>query len=107
MKLRTGDNVIVTAGRDRGKTGKIIQVFPDALRVVVEGVNTRKRHLRPQRSGEQGQVVEFSAPLALANVAYLCPKCGKATRVGVQLVTEPTGKVKKLRVCKKCKETIG
>lgn len=94
------------AGKDRGKTGKILQVFSSLEKVVVEGVNVTKRHLRPTKSGEKGQVVEYSAPISAANVALLCPKCGKPTRVGSKTVTEPTGKVKKLRVCKKCHETI-
>lgn len=107
MKLKVGDNIKVMSGKDRGKTGKIIQVFPDMNRVVVEGVQARKRHLRPQKAGEKGQIVEFFAPIAAANVSLLCVKCGKPTRIGVKTVTEPTGAVKKLRVCKKCQETIG
>lgn len=107
MKLKTGDQVKIIAGRDRGKTGKIIQVFPGLERVVVEGMNTRKRHIRSRGSKEKGQVIEFSAPLAASNVQLVCPKCGKSARVGVQSVTEPNGKVKKMRVCKRCKEMIG
>lgn len=106
MKLKTGDNVKVTTGKDRGKTGKITQVFPALRRVVVEGLNLRKRHLRPTRRGERGQLIEFAAPLAVANVMPLCPKCGAPTRLGVKRVEEPTGRAKKLRVCKKCKQTI-
>ncbi|MDP3985636.1 MAG: 50S ribosomal protein L24 [bacterium] len=107
MKLKTGDNVAIIAGKDRGKTGKVLQVFPKMERIVVEGVNTRKRHIRSRGSQEKGQVIEFSAPLAASNVQLVCPKCGKRTRVGVQSVTEPNGKIKKMRVCKQCKEMIG
>lgn len=104
MKIKTGDNVMIRAGRDRGKTGKVVQVFPSQKRVVVEGINMRKRHLRPSKQGEGGQVVEFSAPIQAANLALICAKCGKPARFGVQIVKEPSGATKKLRVCKKCKE---
>lgn len=107
MRLKSGDNVTVMAGRDRGKSGKIIQVFPALNKIVVEGINVRKRHLKPQKKGEKGQVVEFSAPIPASSASYLCQKCGKTARLGTSIVTEPTGKVKKLRVCKKCKEIVG
>lgn len=94
------------SGKDRGKTGKIMQTFPDFARVVVEGVNKRTRHLRPQKRGERGEKIEFSAPLAVAKVQLVCSKCGKTTRISVKRVVEPTGKEKKMRVCKKCGETI-
>ncbi|MBI4133306.1 50S ribosomal protein L24 [Candidatus Uhrbacteria bacterium] len=106
MKIKTGDTVKITHGKDRGKTGKITQVFPQALRVVVEGLNLRKRHLRPTRRGERGQLVEFAAPLVASNVRVICSKCGAPTRLGTKIVEEPTGRTKKLRVCKKCKQTI-
>lgn len=106
MRLKTGDNVKVTTGKNRGKTGKITQIFREAGRVVVDGVNVAKRHLRPQKRGEKGQLVEFFAPISVANVMLVCPKCGKPTRANLKTVVEPTGKEKKLRVCKKCHETI-
>lgn len=105
MKLKTGDKVLIRRGRDRGKSGKIVQLFPGRGLVVLEGLNMRKRHLRPQKQGERGQLIEFAAPLAAANVAWVCPACDKPTRIGRKTVTEPTGKTKKLRVCKKCGET--
>lgn len=106
MRLKTGDMVKILAGGDRGKTGKIIQVFAKAGRVVVEGINKRTRHLRPQKKGERGEKIEFSAPLDSSNVMLICGKCGKMTRMHFKTVTEPTGKGKKLRVCKKCGETL-
>lgn len=105
MKVKTGDKVFIRKGKDRGKTGKIIQVFPERDKVVVEGINMMKRHIRPQRRGEKGQVIEFSCPISVANVTFLCPKCEKQTRIGVKAVQEPSGKTKKMRVCKKCNET--
>lgn len=106
MLLKKGDNVKVMAGKDRGKTGKITQAFPDMEKVVVEGVNILKKHLRVRRQGDKGQVVEFSAPLAAANVMLVCPKCGKTARIGRRILTLDGGKTKKVRTCAKCKEAI-
>lgn len=101
MKLRTGDHVKVMAGKDKGKTGKVIQVFPALARVVVEGANARTRHVRPRGREQKGQKISYFAPLAVANVMLLCPKCGKPTRVAMKVV-----EANKLRVCKKCHETL-
>lgn len=68
FRIKTGDIVKVIAGKDKGKTGKVMQTFPKMNRVVVEGVNVSKRHLRSKRSGEKGQTVEFSMPLNASNV---------------------------------------
>ena len=102
MNLRTGDNVKVMTGKNKGKTGKIIQVFPALSRVVVDGVAATSRHVKTRKAGEKGQKISFFAPIAAANVMLLCPKCGLTTRVGHKLGTEG----KKFRVCGKCKETI-
>ena len=101
MKIRTGDNVKVIAGREKGKTGKVMQVFPKDDSVVVEKLNIRVRHLRARRSSK-GQRVEFSAPISAANVMLVCPKCGAPTRVGNAKLADG----KKVRVCKKCKEQL-
>jgi large subunit ribosomal protein L24 len=99
MNIRTGDNVKVIAGREKGKTGKVMQVFPKEGKVVVEHLNVRTRHLKA-RGASKGQRVEFSAPFAAANAMLICPKCSVATRTGrVELADG-----KKVRVCKKCKE---
>lgn len=99
MKIRTGDNVKVIAGREKGKTGKVMQAFPKEMKVVVEKLNIRTRHLRASGKNK-GQRVEFSAPISAANVMIVCPKCAKPTRVGHAALAEG----KKIRVCKKCKE---
>lgn len=101
MKLKTGDNVKVVKGKDKGKSGKIIQVFASAEKVVVEGVNKFKKHLRTRKEGTKGQIIEFSAPLFAANVRLVCPACGKMTRVGFKMESD-----KKVRYCKKCKALI-
>ena len=105
MKIKKGDNVLVIAGKDRGRKGKVIDVLPKEERVVIEGINLRKKHVRPRRSGEKGQIVSMPGPLHISNVKLLCPNCGKPTRVGFEVVKsnkEGLRKKEKYRVCKKC-----
>lgn len=97
MKIKKGDNVLVTAGKDRGKKGKVIRTFPHAANIVVEGVQMRKKHVRAKKAGEKGQVVEMPSAFSVSNVKIVCEKCGKATRLGYRV----EGK-EKSRVCKKC-----
>lgn len=97
MKIKKGDNVLVIAGKDKGKTGKILKAFPKEMKILVEGVNFRKKHARPKKEGEKGQTVEVSSPINVSNVKIICPKCGKAARIGYK-----KEKDRKLRICKKC-----
>jgi len=101
MKIKTNDRVKIIAGKDRGKEGKVIQVFSAGEKIVVEGVNIMKKHLRPKKRGEKGQVIELSSPFAASNALVICEKCGKPTRVGYKI----DGGIKK-RTCRKCKEFI-
>lgn len=101
MKIKTGDTVKVTTGKDRGKTGKVIQIFPKDFRIIVEGVRIVKRHIKSRKQGEKGQTLTLPGALHASVVMLVCPKCGKATRVG--FATE--GKTK-VRICRKCKQTI-
>ena len=101
-KVRKNDTVQVIAGRDKGKQGKVLRVLPKEQRVVVEGINLRKRHTRPRRAGEQGGIVEFPAPLHISNVAVVCAKCGRPSRVGFRILGDGT----KVRYCKRCDEVI-
>lgn len=96
MKIKTGDTVEVRTGKDKGKRGKVTEVLSDAGRVVVEGVNMKKRHGRPRRQGQQGQIVEFAAPIETSNVSLVDPKTDKATRVGFEFRDG-----KKVRIAKK------
>lgn len=89
-------------GKSAGKTGKIMQVLPEDNKVVVEGLNVIIKHMKPQRRNEKGQRLEFSAPLAIANVQLVCPKCTKITRVTYKVLTAGN----KQRVCVKCKEAL-
>ena len=97
--VRKNDNVVVMAGRDRGKRGRVLKVFPDRNRVVVEGVNFIKRDTRPNpRASVKGGIVEREASLHASNVQIVCPECGVPTRIGRQLL----GDGRKVRICRKC-----
>lgn len=102
MRIRSGDMVKIRAGRDRGKTGKIIRCIPERRAVVVEGVNLLTKHLRPRREGERGQRVQFPAPLPMDRIMLVCPKCGKPTRVGARILEDGS----KQRRCTKCDQTF-
>lgn len=101
MKVKKDDKVLVVKGKSRGKVGKILSVNPASERVVVEGANIQKRHVRARRQGTKGSVVEVPGPIAIANVKIICGKCDKATRVGWKLEGGD-----KYRVCKKCGQAI-
>ncbi len=102
LKVKTGDTVLVIAGKDKGKKGKIVRVLPEARRVVVEGVNRVKKHRRPTKKVMQGGIVEEEAPIHASNVMLVCRSCGKPTRVGHKFLTDG----RKARVCRKCGEVI-
>lgn len=106
MNIKKGDKVNILAGKDKGKTGKVLQVFPAKERVSVEGLNLSIKHMRPRRQGEPGQRIEFPAPLHASNLMLVCPKCGQAARVGQKIVQIEGKRDKKYRECKKCKQTI-
>ncbi len=105
MKIKTGDNVVILSGKDRGKTGKIVQVLTNKATaqsyVVVEGANMKKKHLRAGRAGEKGQVLELPSPVHASSVALIDPKSSKSTRVGYRL--EGTSKK---RISRRSNETI-
>lgn len=105
MKLKTGDKVKILAGKDKGKTGKVLQVFIKEERAVVEGLNLAIKHQKPKKQGEKGQRIQYPAPIQISSLAMLCPKCGQATRVGYQINISDNKKIKS-RVCQKCKEVI-
>lgn len=102
MKIRKGDNVIVISGKDRGKTGKVLEAFPRTEGVLVEGVNLKKKHQKPQRSNQKGQIVETARPIHVSNVMLVDPSGGERTRVGFKMEGE-----KKVRIAKKSKTTLG
>jgi large subunit ribosomal protein L24 len=101
MKVRKNDNIIVISGNSRGKTGKVLKVFPETSRIIVEGVNIMKRHTRPNQKNPQGGIVQREAPIHISNVMLLDPKTNEPTRVGTKEVRdELTGKKKRMRVSK-------
>lgn len=101
MKIHKGDQVLIISGKDRGKKSKVLKSSPKEGRVLVEGVNLRKKHVRPRRAGEKGQIIEIPAPVHISNLKLICSKCGKAVRTGYQIKER-----KKHRICKKCGQEI-
>jgi large subunit ribosomal protein L24 len=101
MKIKSGDHVVVIAGKDKGKLGKVIQVFPQENRLVVDKVNKMTRHLKTRARDQKGQKIEFFAPISASNVMIVCPSCKKRTRVTHSIEGDD-----KKRICKKCKEAI-
>lgn len=107
MKIRKNDMVVVIAGNDRGKTGKVLKIFPKNNRVIIEGINTRKRHTKPSQKNPQGGILEKEASINASNVMMLDPKTNESTRLGAQIILdENTGKKKRVRVSKATGEMI-
>lgn len=100
MKLKKGDEIIVTKGKDRGKRGKIEKIMPKDMAVLVPGLNIFKKHVKPQGQNKPGGIVDIIKPLKVTNIALICSQCGKQTRIG--FVTNGTKK----RICRKCKKEI-
>lgn len=98
LKIRKDDKIIVLAGKDKGKKGKVLRTLPKEGRVVVESVAMIKRHTRPTRTSPQGGIVEKEDTIHVSNVQLVCPNCGQSTRVGHRETEEGN----RVRVCKKC-----
>lgn len=101
MKIRKGDNILIISGKDKGKKGKVLSALPKAGKVIIEGLNLRKKHVRPKKQGEKGQIVSVPSAIDASNVKIVCTKCSKAVRVGFKIEGD-----KKYRICKKCKQEI-
>ena len=101
-KVRKGDTAMALAGKDRGKTGKVLRVFPQKQTAIVEGVNMVKKCMRKTRQDQQGGIVERENPMRLSNLAVLCKSCNRPTRIGVSKLSDGT----KSRFCRKCKELM-
>jgi len=106
LKIKKGDTVKMLAGKDRDKTGKVLVVFPKEGRLVVEGVNIVKKHIRPRKAGEKGQTVEVPSKVPVSRTMLVCPTCNKATRVGLKRTVGEDRKSTCDRVCKKCSAVI-
>mgnify|MGYP001472014033 FL=1 len=101
-RIRKGDVVVVIAGRDRGKSGKVLSVDPGAGKIVVEKLNMIKRHTKPNQKVKQGGILEREAPLAISNVMYLCPVTQKPTRLGVRTLDDG----RRVRFSKKSNDSV-
>ena len=97
LNVKKGDTVVVISGQDKGKKGEILHAEPAKNRVTVKGAHMITKHVKPRKQGEEGGRIEQEGTIDASNVMLVCPKCGKATRIGHQIVNG-----KKVRVCKKC-----
>ncbi len=97
MRIKKGDTVQVLSGNDKGKKGEVLEVMPKDSRIVVKGINVRKKHIKPRKQGEEGGIIPVECAINSSKVNIVCPKCGKTTRVEYKIEKD-----KKVRVCKKC-----
>ena len=97
LKIKKGDNVKILSGNDKGKTGEVLEVIPKTNKIIVKGVNIRKKHVKPRKQGEEGGIIPVECSIHSSKANVVCPKCGKATKIGYA-----TEKEEKVRVCKKC-----
>ncbi len=102
MKIKKGDTVKLLGGKDKAKTGKVLRVIPESARIIVEGLNIGKKHRKARTAQEKGQIVEFPRSMSSSRALLVCPKCGKATRVGYVRSSEGV----KSRQCHACKATF-
>lgn len=102
VNIKKGDTVLVTAGKDAGKKGKVLRVIPDDQRVVIEGINRVKKHQKPSRALPQGGILRIEAPIHASNVMLVCSRCNRPTRLGHKFLSSD----EKVRICKKCGEVL-
>lgn len=101
MKVKRGDTVLIIAGKEKGKTGKIEKIGHDASLVTVEGANIYKRHTKPSRRNPHGGIMDIPRPLNASNVMVVCQHCSKASRIGIKETEKG-----KLRICRRCGESV-
>ena len=102
LGIKKNDTVEVIAGREKGKRGRVLSVYPQKDRLLIEKINIIKRHMKPSRKQTQGGIIEKEASIHMSNVMLICPKCNKPTRVGNSVLQDG----RKLRMCKKCGEVV-
>lgn len=103
MRIKKGDRVEIIAGKDKGKRGEVLKVFPDEDRVIVEGMNIVHKHMQPTQDMPQGGILENEAPIHVSNVMLVCPRCEERSRTGIKRTENSKDKI---RVCKTCGEMI-
>ena len=101
MKIKKGDTVKVLSGNDKGKTGEVLEVIPKTEKIIVKGVNVRKKHVKARKQGEESGIISVECAIHSSKVNVVCPKCGKPTRIGFEVEKD-----EKVRVCKKCKAKL-
>ncbi len=106
LHIKKGDTVLVISGDDRGNKGKVLEVSPKEGKVIVEGLNMVKKHVKPRKMGENGGIVEAEGALYVSKVQVVCPSCKKATRVAHKKEADENGKNRSIRICKKCGEVL-
>ncbi|MBD3379229.1 MAG: 50S ribosomal protein L24 [Candidatus Omnitrophica bacterium] len=102
LHIKKNDTVKVLSGKDRGKTGKVLKIYPDVDKAIVQGVNFAKKHARRTRQDQQGGIITREAPIHVSNLSVVCKGCSRSTRVGVDILNDGS----KVRYCKKCKEVL-
>ncbi len=97
MKIKKGDTVQVLSGNDKGKTGEVLEVIPKTEKIIVKGVNIRKKHVKAKKQGEEGGILSIECSIHSSKVNVVCPKCNKPARIGYEIEKD-----QKVRVCKRC-----
>ena len=106
LHVKKDDTVLILSGDDKGKQGKVLQVSPKEGKVIVEGINMIKKHVKPRQAGEQGGIIEAEGAMYASKVQVICPACKEPTRIGHKKVLSDAGKSRSVRICKECGEEI-
>ena len=101
MKIKKGDTVMVMSGNDKGKTGEVLEVLPKVSKIIVKGINVRKKHVKPKKQKQEGGILSIESAIHSSKANVVCNKCGKPTRIGFSIEKD-----EKVRVCKKCSSKI-
>ncbi len=102
LRVKKNDIVMVTSGKDRGKSGKVLEVFKGESRALIEGINLAKKHMRPTRDNQKGGIVKIERPVSLGSIMPLCKACNRPVKIAFSISADKT----KIRICKKCKQPI-
>ncbi|MBQ7303230.1 MAG: 50S ribosomal protein L24 [Clostridia bacterium] len=106
LHVKKDDTVLILSGNSRGNQGKVLEVSPKEGKVIVERQNMVKKHVKPRKMGDPGGIIEAEGALYACKVQVVCPNCNKPTRVGYKKIADDNGKLRSVRVCKKCGETL-
>ncbi|HEX9974750.1 MAG TPA: 50S ribosomal protein L24 [bacterium] len=107
MHIKKDDMVQIISGDDRGKQGRVLKVYPERKKIIVEGINFIKRHTRPNQKLPQGGIIEREAPIDASNAMVVCPKCNKLSKTGMKIIKDETKvKTSRIRYCKQCSEML-